>query len=104
MSVLAGAALVLALVSLGWNLVVAYRTEGGAIGMVPVLAAPVFHQGPLVTLGLFLFASSRAVAVNSFVWVLVYLVSVCVFLVLTAWAGRLKARRRSTAAAKAVKG
>lgn len=88
-------ALAAACISFVTNVVTAYRTEGGAIGQVPVLAAPVLHQAPLATLGLFCVSSAAGVGVSGWAFLGCFLGTATVGLIVTLWVGNLPVRRRT---------
>ncbi len=77
-----------------WNLKVSYDTEGGAIGMVPVLASPIFHQAPLVTGGLFLLQRAHQWSVPWWGFVVCFLVTATLGIVSTIWIGEVPKRKR----------
>jgi hypothetical protein len=77
-----------------WNLKVSYDTEGGAIGMVPVLAPPIFHQAPLVTGGLFLLGRAQQWRIPWWGFVVCFLATATLAIASTIWIGRVPKGRR----------
>jgi RsiW-degrading membrane proteinase PrsW (M82 family) len=77
-----------------WNLKVSYDTEGGSIGMVPVLASPIFHQAPLVTGGLFLLQRDQQWSIPWWGFVVCFLVTAILGLASTIWIGDVSKRKR----------
>ena len=87
-------ALVVACFSFVANLVMSYKTKGGSIGGVPVLAPPVLHQAPFATLGLFGLSRAANVDLAWWAWPACFVGTAAVGMSAVVWVGRVSSRRR----------
>ena len=94
MTILAYLALTAAAISYLWNLKVSYETEGGAIGMVPVLASPIFQQAPLVTGGLLLLQRAQQWSSPWWGFVVCFLITATFGIASTIWIGEVPKQKR----------